>query len=97
MKIFFCISPSLQKGVKSGVGSGSVSRSGVGSGSGSQRYGFADPRPQQNVTDPQHWLLHFKSFLLRSIHAQLSAQLLRLRIKNLTAHTLAYDGAYYVT
>jgi hypothetical protein len=35
---------SLEKGVQSGVGSGSVS----------QRYGSADPDPHQNVTDPQH-------------------------------------------
>ncbi len=35
------------------------SGSGVGSGSVSQRYGSADPDPctNQNVTDPQHWLL----------------------------------------
>ena len=28
-----------------------------GSGSVSQRYGFANPDPYQNVTDPQHWIL----------------------------------------
>jgi hypothetical protein len=28
----------------------------VGSGSISQRYGYADPDPHKNVTDPQHWL-----------------------------------------
>jgi hypothetical protein len=39
---------SMKKGVVSGVGSGSVS----------QRYGSADPDPQQNVTDPQHCLVH---------------------------------------
>ncbi len=42
-KIFFCI---LVFKVGSGVGSGS--------GSISQRYGFADPDPQQNDTNPQH-------------------------------------------
>ncbi len=54
----------------------------------SQRYGSADPDPHQNVTDPQHWLLHFKSFLLRSTHAQLFVQLLRTRHFRITSqHT----------
>jgi hypothetical protein len=44
--IFFASLQSLKKGVGSGVGSRSVS----------QRYGFADPDPHQNVPDPQHWL-----------------------------------------
>jgi hypothetical protein len=29
-----------------------------GVGSISQRYGSGDPDPPQNVTDPQHWLIH---------------------------------------
>jgi hypothetical protein len=44
MIIFFVSLKSLTKGVRSGVGSGSIS----------QRYGTADPDPHQNVTDPQH-------------------------------------------
>jgi hypothetical protein len=38
---------SLKKGVRSDVGSGSIS----------QRYGsgYSDPDPHQNVTDPRHW------------------------------------------
>ncbi len=48
-KLIFCaFLKSLKKGVGSGVGSGSIS----------QRYGSADPDPQQNVTDPQHCLTH---------------------------------------
>jgi hypothetical protein len=30
-------------------------KKGVGSGSISQRYGYGDPDPHQNVTDPKHW------------------------------------------
>jgi hypothetical protein len=33
-----------------------MKREGSGSGSISQRNGFADPDPHQNVMDPQHWL-----------------------------------------
>ncbi len=41
---FFAALKSLKKGAGSGVGSRFVS----------QRYGFADPDPHQNVMDPQH-------------------------------------------
>ncbi len=34
-----------------------------GSGSISQMHGSADPDPQQNVMDPQHWLLHHSRHL----------------------------------
>jgi hypothetical protein len=36
---------------------------GSGSGSVSQRHGSADPDPDQNVMDPQHWLLVFPPFI----------------------------------
>jgi hypothetical protein len=36
---------------------------GSGSGSISQRHGFADPDPPQNVMDPQHWSKIIKFFL----------------------------------
>jgi hypothetical protein len=49
----------MKKEVGSGVGSGSE----AGSGSISQRYGSGDPDPQQNVTDPKHWLRPVKYFL----------------------------------
>jgi hypothetical protein len=45
-KIFFCILKSMKKEV------GSVDES--GSGSISQRHGYVDPDPYQNVTDPHH-------------------------------------------
>jgi hypothetical protein len=49
-KFFFAFLKSLKKGAGSGVGSGSGARSI------DQRYGYADPDPHQNVTDPQHCL-----------------------------------------
>jgi hypothetical protein len=47
----------MKKKVEFGVSSGARSGLGsaIGSGSISQRYGFGDPDPLQNVTDPEHW------------------------------------------
>jgi hypothetical protein len=42
----------MKKGVGFGVGSGSIS----------QRYGFENPDPHQNVTDPQHCCIVTESF-----------------------------------
>jgi hypothetical protein len=37
---------------------------GSGSGSISQRHGFADQDPHQNVKDPEHWLHDVKKLFL---------------------------------
>jgi hypothetical protein len=46
-KIFLASLKSMKKGVGSEVGSGSIS----------QRFGYGDPDPHQNVKDPQRGLL----------------------------------------
>jgi hypothetical protein len=61
---------SLEKGVGSGVGAGSIS----------QRYESGDLDPHQNVTDPQHCLppIHrWNSFRLTNILVQTYAQKLK--------------------
>jgi hypothetical protein len=39
---------------RAGSEHGAGSEAGSGAGTGSQRYGFVDPDPYQNVTDPEH-------------------------------------------
>jgi hypothetical protein len=51
--VFLLLSNPLKKVVGSGVGSGSIS----------QRYGYGDPDPHQNVTDPQHCLIYLSTYL----------------------------------
>jgi hypothetical protein len=68
--IFFAFLKSVNKGVRSGVGS----RSGALAGSNSQRYGSADPDPHKNVRDAQHcflssyWLAQLRGIGTIKIH-----------------------------